>query len=68
MSTASLNVLKGLISRGKADLGTVDTWETKKLLTPEEAEQARAYWRELNDPPAPEPTPESASPTEEPTD
>ena len=60
MSAASLNVLKGLIARGAANLATIDTWETRKTVTAAEAETARAYWHELYDPPpAPEPATEA---------
>jgi hypothetical protein len=59
VSVASLKALRGLIERGKADLATIDAWEAKKAVTAAEADEARAYWHELYDPPpAPEPTPE----------
>lgn len=63
MSATSLRVLKGQIQRGVAGLETIDVWEQKRTITPDEAVEARAYWHQLYDPPPPppepEPTPES---------
>lgn len=65
MSAASLKVLKGQIQRNFATLDTIDTWETKKVVTAAEANEARAYWHELWDPaPTPESTPEPPAPSE----
>lgn len=66
MSAASLRVLKGQIERGVANLDTIDTWQSKKLLTQAEADEARAYWHQLYDPPpAPDPTSEPEEPADD---
>jgi hypothetical protein len=67
MSPTSLRVLKGQIQRGVAGLDTIDVWEQKRTITPEEAVEARAYWHQLYDPPPPpEPEPVPAAEPETP--
>lgn len=48
MSAAFLRIAKDMLRRDAADLATVDVWETRKFLTPTEAEEARAYWHETH--------------------
>ena len=58
MSAAFLKVCKPLLRDDVATLATIDIWQSRKLLTAAEADEARAYWHETH----PEPDPVDTEP------
>ncbi len=52
MSATFLKLVKPLLKSGLASRNSIDAWESRKFLTSAEADEARAYWEEVNTPAA----------------
>lgn len=51
MSATFLKLVKPLLKSGVASRDSIDAWQSRGFLTAAEADEARAYWEEVNTPP-----------------
>lgn len=50
MSATFLKLVKPLLKSGVASRDSIDAWQSRGFLTAVEADEARAYWEEVNTP------------------